>query len=240
MRWQRHRSALVRRLGAQANVGAAIFPVRSSIPTTAAPRAKKSFPPAPATRSRRVRAVSTARSPGHFPRDQPALGDVARRRNADLRDPGALLPTLAALPGADGRAARHRRRTQLQRRRHCDATNAFPTSSSSGCTTDVNCCSPALYGPASCLDDVATLAASRGTSPNAGSRPTSWGFREAPRTPTLLDELARTGGTARPAGSGGAALLRRRALDRARRHPRRHRIDRHPELPVHLERRRAR
>jgi hypothetical protein len=87
----------------------------------------------------------------------------------------------------------------------CDVSKCIPNiEHAPSCTADVNCCSPALGGPTACLDDVATLAAV-GALAQRGVRTYVVGIPGSAPYATLLDALARTGGTARPADGGGAA-----------------------------------
>ena len=197
--------ALVRRLGSQVNVGAAVFPGQVDAGegcTTGAEvfptRPGDPLPTGACTIDGEVtRAFSRSISlpSGTLPvGGTPTAATLAR-----------LLPTLTALPGRTVVLLATDGGPNCNRIAVCDATKCIPNiEQAPSCTPDVNCCSQALGGPTSCLDDVATLAAVGALARN-GIRTYVVGIPGSAPYATLLDELARTGGTARPAGSGGAA-----------------------------------
>jgi hypothetical protein len=197
--------ALVRRLGAQANVGAAVFPGRSANPDDGCVAGIEVLPTRPgdplptgscAIDGEVTRAFSRSISlpSGMVPAGgTPTAATLAR-----------LLPTLAALPGRTVIILATDGGPNCNAAAVCDASKCIPNiEHAPSCTADVNCCGPALAGPTSCLDDVATLAAV-GALAQRGIKTYVVGIPGSAPYATLLDELARTGKTARPSGSGGA------------------------------------
>jgi len=194
--------ALVRRLGAQVNVGAAVFP--GPLLDDGCGTGEEVLPTQPGD-PLQVGACA-------------ADGDVTRAFSRTISLPSGTLPiggtptgatlarlrpTLAALPGRTVVILATDGGPNCNSAATCDASKCIPNiEHSPSCMDGVNCCSPALYGPASCLDDVATLAAV-GALAQRGIKTYVVGIPGSAPYATLLDELARTGGTARPA-SGAA------------------------------------
>src|SRR5690242_2940621 len=197
--------ALVRKLGAQVNVGAAVFPGPMVNPDDTCATGEEVFPTRPgdplptgacSVDGEVTRAFSRSISipSGSMPIGGTPTGATLSR----------LAPTLAGLRGRTVVILATDGGPNCNPAAMCDASKCIPNiEHAPSCTPDVNCCSPAIAGPTSCLDDVATIA--------AVAQLARWGVRtyvvgipgSAPYA-TLLEELARTGGTARPAGSGAA------------------------------------
>lgn len=198
--------ALVRRLGNQVNVGAAVFPGPLVNPDDGCVAGDEVLPTRPGdplptgacnVDGEVTRAFSRSISlpSGTVPiGGTPTAATLAR-----------LLPTLAALPGRTVVILATDGGPNCNAAAMCDASKCIPNiEHAPSCMDGVNCCTAALYGPGSCLDDVATLAAV-GALAQRGIKTYVVGIPGTAPYATLLDELARTGGTPRPAGSGGAA-----------------------------------
>ena len=153
--------ALVRRLGAQVNVGAAIFPGPLVNPDDGCTTGQEVLPTRPGDplqtgacnvdgQVTRAFSASISLPSGTLPvGGTPTSATLAR-----------LLPTLAALPGRTVVLLATDGGPNCNTGAICDASKCIPNiEQAPACTPDINCCSPALFGPASCLDDVATLAA---------------------------------------------------------------------------------
>jgi hypothetical protein len=198
--------ALVRRLGAQVNVGAAVFPRSPINPDDGCATGDEVLPTRPgdplqsgacSIDGETTRAFSRAIS---LPSSEAPIGGTPTAATLSR-----LLPTLAALSGRTIVILATDGGPNCNPAAVCNANKCIPNIERSPlCTVDVNCCSPALAGPTSCLDDVATLGAV-GALARHGIRTYVVGIPGSAPYATLLDELARTGGTARPVGSGGAA-----------------------------------
>jgi hypothetical protein len=194
--------ALVRRLGSQVNVGAAVFPGQVNADEGCTTGAEV-FPTRPgdplATGACTIdgevtRAFSRSIS---IPSGSMPLGGTPTAATLNR-----LLPTLASLRGRTVVLLATDGGPNCNPAAMCDATKCIPNiEHAPSCTPDVNCCVPALAGPTSCLDDVATIAAV-GALARFGIRTYVVGIPGSAPYATLLDELARTGGTARPSGSG--------------------------------------
>jgi len=197
--------ALVRRLGSQVNVGAAVFPGQVNADQGCTMGAEV-FP----TRPGDPLATGACTIDGEVTRAFSRSISLPSGTDPTGGTPTAatltrLLPTLAALRGRTVVLLATDGGPNCNPAAMCDATKCIPNiEHAPACTPDVNCCSPALGGPTSCLDDVATLAAVGALARN-GIRTYVVGIPGSAPYATLLDELARSGGTARPAGSGGAA-----------------------------------
>jgi hypothetical protein len=112
-----------------------------------------------------------------------------------------LLPTLAALPGRTAVILATDGGPNCNRAATCDESKCIPNiEHAPGCTDGVNCCLPSIAGPTSCLDDVATLAALSELS-RRGIKTYVVGIPGSAPYAALLGDMARVGGTARPAGS---------------------------------------
>jgi hypothetical protein len=197
--------ALVRRLGAQVNVGAAMFPGSLGNPDDGCTAGEEVFPTRPGDPLQTglcnvdgdvTRAFSRSISipSGTLPTGgTPTAATLAR-----------LVPTLSALLGRTVVILATDGGPNCNDAAMCDASKCIPNiEQSPSCTNGVNCCTPALYGAGSCLDDVATVAAVRALA-QRNIRTYVVGIPGSAPYGSLLDELARTGGTARSTGSGAA------------------------------------
>ena len=197
--------ALVRRLGSQVNVGAAVFPgppvnsndgcvvgeeVFAARPGDAIAKGACDLD-GPVTRGF-SRAISIPS--GSFPLGgTPTAATLVR-----------LLPTLAALPGRTAVILATDGGPNCNRAAMCDESKCMPNiEHAPSCIDGVNCCLPTLYGPTSCLDDVATLAALSDLS-RRGIKTYVVGIPGSAPYAALLGDMARIGGTARTAGTGAA------------------------------------
>jgi hypothetical protein len=197
--------ALVRRLGSQINVGAAVFPGPLVNPDDGCAAGDQVFPTRPGDPlstgacdidgpATRAFSASISLPSGTLPiGGTPTAATLVR-----------LLPTLSALPGRTVILLATDGGPNCNEAARCDASKCIPNIERyPSCTADVNCCGPALGGPGSCLDDVATLAAVDALA-RRGIRTYVVGIPGSAPYATLLDELARAGGTARPIGDSGA------------------------------------
>jgi hypothetical protein len=113
-----------------------------------------------------------------------------------------LIPTLGALRGRTVVILATDGGPNCNSAAVCDESKCIPNIEGvPGCGPGVNCCSPALGGPGSCLDDLATIGAVAELA-RRGIKTYVVGIPGTAPYATLLTELARTGGTSRPAGSG--------------------------------------
>lgn len=194
--------ALVRRLGAQVNVGAAVFPGPQVNPDQGCGAGAEVFPTRPGDPLENAkcsidgevtRAFSRSIS---LPSGSAPLGGTPTA--ATLK---RLIPTLAALPGRTAVILATDGGPNCNESAMCDESKCIPNiEGAAGCTPGVNCCSPALGGPGSCLDDLATIGAVAELA-RRGIKTYVVGIPGTAPYATLLEELARTGGTTRPAGS---------------------------------------
>jgi hypothetical protein len=198
--------ALVRRLGAQVNVCAAVFPGRVVNPDDGCATGEEVFPTRPGDPLQTGACSIDGEVTRGFSRTiSIPSGTVPVGGTPTAATLARLLPTLAGLSGRTVVILATDGGPNCNSAAMCDATKCIPNIEQfPQCTPDVNCCSPALGGPTSCLDDVATLAAV-GALARRGIKTYVVGIPGSAPYATLLDELARSGGTARPAGSGGAA-----------------------------------
>jgi hypothetical protein len=195
--------ALVRRLGSQVNVGAAVFPGPLVNADDGCVAGDEVFPTRP----------GDAIAAGACDPD----GPVTRGFSFSISLPSGsvplggtptpatlvrLLPTLSALPGRTAVILATDGGPNCNPSAVCDESKCIPNIEHSPlCTDGVNCCLPSLYGPTSCLDDLATLAALSDLS-RRGIKTYVVGIPGSAPYAALLGDLARVGGTARPAGSG--------------------------------------
>jgi hypothetical protein len=197
--------ALVRRLGSQINVGAAVFPGAIVNPDDGCVTGHEVF----------------STQPGDLvPTDSCGVdGEVTRGFSRSISVPSGeglvggtptaatlahLLPTLAALPGKTAVILATDGGPNCNPAAMCDESKCIPNIERyPQCTAGVNCCGPSLGGPTACLDDVATLASVAALA-QRGIKTYVIGIPGSAPYAALLDDLARTGGTARPAGSGAA------------------------------------
>ena len=197
--------ALVRRLGAQINVGAAVFPGPMVNPDDGCVTGDEVFP----TRPGDPLATSSCSIDGEVTRGFSRSISVPSGEGLVGGTPTAatlarLLPTLSALPGKTAVILATDGGPNCNRAAMCDESKCIPNIERyPSCTAGVNCCSPSLGGPTACLDDVATLAAVAALA-QRGIKTYVVGIPGSAPYAALLDDLARTGGTARP-GDGGAA-----------------------------------
>jgi hypothetical protein len=205
MKWDAVASALValvRRLGSQVNVGAAVFPGPQTNPDQGCSTGAEVFPTRPGDPLENgvctvdgevTRAFSRSIS---LPSGGVPLGGTPTA--ATLR---RLIPTLAALPGRTVVILATDGGPNCNENAACDEGKCIPNiERAPGCDPGVNCCSPALGGPGSCLDDLATVGAIADLA-RRGIKTYVLGIPGTAPYATLLEELARTGGTTRPAGS---------------------------------------
>ena len=198
--------ALVRRLGSQVNVGAAVFPGPGVNPDDDCATGEEVLPTRPGDPLQTgtcsidgevTRAFSRSIS---IPSGTTPIGGTPTAATL-----ARLLPTLSALSGRTAVILATDGGPNCNPAATCDASKCIPNIEQYPlCTADVNCCSPALGGPTSCLDDIATLAAV-GALARRGIKTYVVGIPGSAPYATLLDELARTGQTARPADGSGAA-----------------------------------
>jgi hypothetical protein len=198
--------ALVRRLGAQINVGAAVFPGPIVNPDDGCATGDQVFPTRPGDALQPgACSVDGAVTRGFSRSISVASGDGLIGGTPTAATLARLLPTLAALPGKTAVILATDGGPNCNPAAMCDENKCIPNIERyPSCTAGVNCCGPSLGGPASCLDDVATLAAVAALA-QRGIKTYVIGIPGSAPYATLLDDLARAGGTARPAGSGGAA-----------------------------------
>jgi hypothetical protein len=198
--------ALVRRLGAQVNVGAAVFPGPLVNPDDGCATGAEVFPTRPGDPLQTGACSVDGEVTRAFSRSiSLPSGTVPVGGTPTASTLARVLPTLSALSGRTVVILATDGGPNCNDAAMCDASKCIPNIERyPSCTPDVNCCTPALGGPGSCLDDVATLAAV-GALARRGIRTYVVGIPGSAPYATLLDELARSGGTARPAGSGGAA-----------------------------------
>jgi hypothetical protein len=195
--------ALVRRLGSQVNVGAAVFPGPLVNADDGCVAGEEVF----ATRPGDAIALGACDLDGPVTRGFSRSISIPSGSTPLGGTPTAatlvrLLPTLAALPGRTAVILATDGGPNCNRAAICDESKCMPNiEHAPSCTNGVNCCLPSLYGPTSCLDDVATLAALSDLS-RRGIRTYVVGIPGSAAYAELLGDMARVGGTARPAGSG--------------------------------------
>jgi hypothetical protein len=196
---------LVRRLGAQINVGAAVFPGPLVNPDDGCVTGDEVFP----TRPGDPLASGACDVDGEVTRGFSRSISVPSGMGLIGGTPTAatlarLLPTLTALPGRTAIILATDGGPNCNPAATCDESKCIPNiERHPSCTPGVNCCTPALAGPTACLDDVATMAAVAAFA-QRGIKTYIVGIPGSAPYASLLNELARTGGTARPAGSGAA------------------------------------
>jgi hypothetical protein len=196
--------ALVRRLGAQINVGAAVFPGPMVNPDDGCVAGDEVFP----TRPGDPLQTSACGVDGEVTRGFSRSISVPSGEGLVGGTPTAatlthLIPKLAALPGKTVVILATDGGPNCNRAAMCDESKCIPNIERyPSCAPGVNCCSPSLGGPTACLDDVATLAAVTALA-QRGIKTYVIGIPGSAPYAALLDDLARTGGTARP-GDGGA------------------------------------
>ncbi|MET0595020.1 MAG: vWA domain-containing protein [Polyangiaceae bacterium] len=206
MKWDAVASAsvaLVRRLGSQVNVGAAVFPDPSMNPDLECAAGAEVFTTRPGdpleNRSCNIdgdvtRAFSRSIS---LPSRAVPLGGTPTSSTL-----ARLVPTLSALPGRTVVILATDGGPNCNAAAMCDESKCIPNiEGAQGCGPGVNCCSPALGGPGSCLDDLATIGAVA-TLARLGIKTYVVGIPGTAPYATLLTELARTGGTMRTTGNG--------------------------------------
>jgi hypothetical protein len=196
---------LVRRLGSQVNVGAAVFPGPLVNADDGCVPGDEVFPTRP----------GDAIGSGACDPDGPvtrgfsfsislASGSVPLGGTPTAATLVRLLPTLSALPGRTAVILATDGGPNCNPSAVCDESKCIPNiEHSPPCTDGLNCCLPSLYGPTSCLDDVATLAA-LGELSRRGIKTYVVGIPGTAPYAALLGDMAHVGGTARPAGSGAA------------------------------------
>ncbi len=191
--------SLVRSLGSQAKVGAAVFP---------GPQVDDAHQCLPGGEVFRTVPGDPIRG-GECGNDGPVTRAFSNSISVPLTAPlrggtptaatlAALLPTLVAIPGRTVVLLATDGGPNCNPKADCDATKCIPNiEGAPECPATVNCCSAAsLYGPTQCLDDDATVRAieslfSRGIKTYVVGIPGS-----APYA-SLLNALAVAGGTAR-------------------------------------------
>lgn len=205
MKWDAVASALValvRRLGSQVNVGAAVFPGPQTNPDQGCGTGAE--------------VLSTRRGDPLENSVCSVDGEVTRAFSRSISLPSGgvplggtptaatlkrLIPTLAALPGRTVVILATDGGPNCNEAAACDENKCIPNiERAPGCDPGVNCCSPALGGPGSCLDDLATIGAVADLA-RRGIKTYVVGIPGTAPYATLLEELARTGGTARAPGS---------------------------------------
>jgi hypothetical protein len=190
--------ALVRSLGSQANVGAAVFPGRAVDEAHPCVPGHEVYPTSPGDP---IRSAICGND-----------GPVTRAFSLAISLPSGVMPggstptaaTLAALRPALG-ALRGRTFVLLatdggpncNSQTSCNADKCIPNIEKAlGCSAGVNCCDPGLYGPTSCIDDEGTKNAVLDLF-LAGIKTYVVGIPGSGPYASLLDDLAVAGGTAR-------------------------------------------
>jgi hypothetical protein len=194
--------ALVRRLGSQVNVGAAVFPATIVNPDATCETGVEVF----ATRPGDPLSNSTCNTDGDVTRAFSrsitlASGTLPLGGTPTGATLARLLPTLTALPGRTAVILATDGGPNCNPDAKCDASKCIPNiERDPACVDGVNCCGPALGGPTACLDDVATLSAVRALA-ERGIKTYVVGIPGSAPYASLLEEMARSGGTPRPPGS---------------------------------------
>jgi hypothetical protein len=197
--------ALVRRLGSQVNVGAAVFPGPLVNADDGCVMGEEVF----ATRPGDALAKGACDLDGPVTRGfsrsiSLPSGSVPLGGTPTAATLARLLPTLATLPGRTAVILATDGGPNCNRAAMCDESKCMPNiEHAPSCTDGVNCCLPSLYGPTSCLDDVATLAALSDLA-HRGIKTYVVGIPGSNPYAALLGDMARIGGTARPAASGAS------------------------------------
>ena len=197
---------LVRRLGSQINVGASVFPGPIVNPDDECVTGDEVFPTRPGDPLPTGACSLDGEVTRGFSRSiSVPSGEGLRGGTPTAATLTRLIPTLSALAGKTAVILATDGGPNCNRTAVCDESKCIPNIERyPSCTPGVNCCSPSLGGPTSCLDDVATMAAVAALA-QRGIKTYVIGIPGSAPYAALLDDLARTGGTARPAGSGGAA-----------------------------------
>jgi hypothetical protein len=192
--------ALVRSLGSQANVGAAVFPGQASADQCAVGR--EVYPPTPGDPIRRAfcgndgpvtHAFSSAIS---LPSGISPSGSTPTAATL-----ASLLPELSALHGRTFVLLATDGGPNCNLKVACDIDKCIPNiEHATGCAAPVNCCDPSLYGPSFCLDDAGTHAAVQNLF-DAGIKTYVVGIPGSEPYAAVLNDLAVAGGTARTGGT---------------------------------------
>jgi hypothetical protein len=190
--------ALVRSLGSQANVGAAVFPD----PVSGDDTCDHGFIAYPATPGDPINQVYCGND-GMVTRNFSSAislraGEKPKGGTPTAATLSALLPALSALKGRTYVLLATDGGPNCNSSTTCNATKCIPNIERvTGCTDAVNCCDPALGGPSQCLDEDATKAAVLALFA-AGIKTYVIGIPGSAPYAALLNELATIGGTARP------------------------------------------
>jgi hypothetical protein len=189
---------LVRSLGSQANVGAAIFPGRAVDEDHPCATGEEVYPAQPGDPIQSslcgsdgpvTRAFSRAISLPSGVRPNGATPTAASLT--------ALLPTVAALRGRTVVLLATDGGPNCNPDAMCDANHCIPNIERQiGCSTATNCCDPSIYGPGSCLDEDGTKTAVANLFAK-GIKTYVVGIPGSAPYATLLNELAAAGGTVR-------------------------------------------
>jgi hypothetical protein len=190
--------ALVRSLGSRANVGAAVFPGPLANDDRPCIAGDEVYPATAGDPLRGglcgndgpvTRAFSTAIS---LPSGVSPKGSTPTAATLT-----ALLPKLASLRGRTVVLLATDGGPNCNANTTCDTSSCIPNiEGASGCTPSVNCCDPAVFGPASCLDREGTTSAVAKLFAR-GIRTYVVGIPGSAPYANLLNELATAGGTAR-------------------------------------------
>jgi hypothetical protein len=185
--------ALVRSLGSQANVGAAVFP--GSMPgDDGCGRGDVVFTPTPGDLINRAYCGNDGPITRAFSRAISVIPSGATPTAATLR---ALLPLLSSLKGRTYVLLATDGGPNCNYQATCGADKCIPNiEGAQGCSPSLNCCDPSLGGPASCLDDDGTKSAVLALY-QAGIKTYVIGVPGSVPYAQLLNELAVVGGTAR-------------------------------------------
>jgi hypothetical protein len=185
--------ALVRSLGSQANVGAAVFP-GAMMGVDGCGRGDVVFPPTPGDSIDRAYCGNDGPVTHAFSRAISVSPNGSTPTAATLR---ALFPLLSQLKGRTYVLLATDGGPNCNYQAACGAEKCIPNiEGAPGCDPGVNCCDPSIAGPSYCLDDDGTKSAVADLFA-AGIKTYVIGIPGSVPYAELLNELAVTGGTAR-------------------------------------------